>query len=74
METDSSAPQESDDNPVETRRRIVVYRLADGREIDRAHRVPSSNEGGFSFRPGSTTLAFTDDAEGHRKNQQVRGQ
>jgi hypothetical protein len=36
--------------------------------------VPSSNESGISFRPGSTTLAFTDNAEGHRKNQQVQGQ
>jgi WD40 repeat protein/tRNA A-37 threonylcarbamoyl transferase component Bud32 len=47
---------------------IVVYRVADGREIDRidlgeTDYLPND----FAFRPGSTTLAFLDRRDGRSK-------
>jgi WD40 repeat protein len=48
------------------RNHIVVYRLADGREIDRVDLQLTGPRGEVAFLPGSTTLSFVDSREGRR--------
>jgi len=44
-------------------RRIVVYRVADGREVDRIEQGNAEPFGLFAFRPRSSTLAYWDDGK-----------
>ncbi len=51
---------------------IAIYRVADGRQIDRFDRAKPREDRGefasaFAFRPGSTTLAFVAHRQGQQK-------
>ena len=47
-------------NEAKARSRIVVYRLADGREVDRIEQGDTHLDGLIGFRPQSSTLAYWD--------------
>ncbi len=46
-----------------SRQKIIVYRVADGREVDRVELFTGENRS-LAFRPGSSTLAFLDFRDG----------
>jgi WD40 repeat protein len=53
-----------DPRDVPGRNHVVVYRVEDGREVDRVDLHRSGRMSQLAFRPGSTTLAFVDSRDG----------